>query len=109
MTCVCSLAGTSACASCSNNPNSAKQYSNFVTWTNNVERTCENESDSGFLCSACRFGDFDGFHGYKPNYCPNCGAKVVHKTEKVWCDYDKETPVYTNGKAPNRGAKVVEE
>lgn len=40
-------------------------------------RTCENDSDSGFLCSACGFGDFDGFHGYKPHFCPNCGAKVV--------------------------------
>ena len=51
---------------------------------------------------------FDGMAEYV-NYCPECGAKVVHKTEKVWCDYDKETPVYTNGKAPNSGAKVVEE
>ena len=30
----------------------------------------------GFKCSSCSFGDFDGFHGYKPKYCPNCGAKV---------------------------------
>lgn len=38
-----------------------------------------NESETGFLCSACRFGDFGQFnHGgkYMPNYCPNCGAKM---------------------------------
>ena len=35
-----------------------------------------NKSESGFLCSACSFGDFGGFHGYKPNYCPNCGADM---------------------------------
>ena len=36
-----------------------------------------NVSDSGFMCSVCTFGDFGGFHGYKPHYCPNCGAKMV--------------------------------
>ena len=41
------------------------------------ERTCRNDSESGFHCSACAFGDFGGFHGHEPNYCPNCGAKVV--------------------------------
>ena len=35
-----------------------------------------NISNSGFLCSECHFGDFGGFYGYKPNYCPNCGAKM---------------------------------
>lgn len=35
-----------------------------------------NISSSGFLCSECHFGDFGGFHCYKPNYCPNCGAKM---------------------------------
>ena len=35
-----------------------------------------NESASGFLCSVCSFGDFGGFHGYRPNFCPNCGAQV---------------------------------
>lgn len=33
-----------------------------------------NASKSGFLCSACSFGDFNGFHGFQPRYCPNCGA-----------------------------------
>lgn len=39
-----------------------------------------NESETGFLCSACKFGDFGQFnHGgkYRPNYCPNCGAKMT--------------------------------
>ena len=35
-----------------------------------------NVSDSGFMCSVCTFGDFGGFHGYKPHYCPNCGAEM---------------------------------
>ena len=38
-----------------------------------------NESETGFLCSACRFGDFGQFnHGgkYTPNFCPNCGAMM---------------------------------
>ena len=46
-------------------------------WNTRAERTCENKSDTGFLCSACSFGDFGGFHGYTPNYCPNCGARVI--------------------------------
>lgn len=41
-----------------------------------LERTCRNESADGFLCSACSFGDFASFK-FEPNYCPNCGAKVV--------------------------------
>ena len=36
----------------------------------------KNISEKGFLCSACSFGDFGGFRGYEPNYCPNCGAKM---------------------------------
>lgn len=39
----------------------------------------KNISDSGFLCSVCSFGDFGGFHGYEPNYCPNCGADMRSK------------------------------
>lgn len=46
-------------------------------WNTRAERTCVNDSERGFHCSACKFGDFDGFHGYEPNFCPNCGAKVV--------------------------------
>lgn len=36
----------------------------------------KNKSANGFLCSVCSFGDFGGFHGYGPNFCPNCGAKM---------------------------------
>lgn len=44
----------------------------------NVRRVVRamNKSEDGFLCSACSFGDFGGFHGYKPNFCPNCGADM---------------------------------
>lgn len=35
-----------------------------------------NKSEDGFLCSACSFGDFGCLHGYKPNFCPNCGADM---------------------------------
>ena len=38
----------------------------------------ENISEDGFLCSVCTFGDFGGFHGYEPNFCPNCGAEMKH-------------------------------
>lgn len=54
-------------------------------------RVCRNVSDppSGFYCSACHWGDFSepshlltsskftGKESGGPNYCPNCGAKVV--------------------------------
>ena len=36
----------------------------------------KNISNGGFLCSVCKFGDFNGFHGYEPNFCPNCGADM---------------------------------
>ena len=44
------------------------------------ERTCRNITDSegGFLCDVCTFGDFGGLRGTKVNYCPNCGAKVIN-------------------------------
>lgn len=41
----------------------------------------KNISDSGFLCNICSFGDFGGFHGYEPNYCPNCGARMERNEE----------------------------
>ena len=45
----------------------------------NVRRVVRaiNKSEDGFFCSACSFGDFGGFHGYKPKYCPNCGAVMI--------------------------------
>ena len=41
----------------------------------------KNISDKGFLCSVCSFGDFNSFHGYEPNYCPNCGASMESDEE----------------------------
>ena len=38
----------------------------------------KNISEDGFLCSVCTFGVFGGFHGYEPNFCPNCGAEMEH-------------------------------
>ena len=32
-----------------------------------------------FVCSECGF--VDGFHGYEPRYCPNCGAKMDEEAE----------------------------
>ena len=42
----------------------------------------ENISEDGFLCSVCTFGDFGGFHGYEPNFCPNCGAEMRKDVEE---------------------------
>ena len=42
----------------------------------------KNISENGFLCSVCSFGDFGGFHGYEPNYCPNCGCAMTKEKEK---------------------------
>ena len=54
-------------------------------------KECKNISNSpeGFLCSVCRWGDFaepshlltsakyTGRDNGGPNYCPNCGARVI--------------------------------
>jgi len=63
-------------------------------WNTRAERTCQdvNEEEDDFTCSACgasmftqiddtwvmiaQDGDDDDLI-WKPNYCPNCGAKVV--------------------------------
>lgn len=41
----------------------------------------KNISEKGFLCSVCGFGDFGGFNGYEPKYCPCCGAQMDLKEE----------------------------
>lgn len=62
-------------------------------WNTRAERTCRNISDppSGFYCSVCHWGDwgepshlltgskYTGRVNGGPNYCPNCGAKVVEE------------------------------
>lgn len=55
-------------------PHSYSHWIHFCT-----DFRAHNESKTGFLCSACKFGDFGQFnHGgkYMPNYCPNCGARM---------------------------------
>ena len=77
--CCCSLAGTAACKSCSNNPycETPPVRTNTIVLKDDILVTmARNKSESGFLCSLCGFGDFNGFHGYQPNFCPNCGAKM---------------------------------
>ena len=61
----------------------------MAAWNTRTERTCQNISEpkTGFLCSACGWGDFcEPSHllttacfkgGGILNYCPNCGARVV--------------------------------
>ena len=85
--CCCSLAGTVACRTCSNNPNAETPppvRTNTIVLTDDVLVTmARNKSESGFLCSLCGFGDFGGFHGYQPNFCPNCGAKMGNSNETI--------------------------
>ena len=57
-------------------------------WNTRAERTCHDTKPQlpYFKCDVCGMADMggreiwisDGFYrGQKPNYCPNCGAKVV--------------------------------
>ena len=92
--CCCSLAGTAACRSCSNNP-----YADFpfVTRTNTVTTFYTQEktkakwikadthnylwfkNDRVYKCSNCgNLLDFEGVNGGRgdANYCPNCGADM---------------------------------
>lgn len=57
-------------------------------WNTRAERTCHETNPKApyFKCNACGMDDMgrtelwisDGFYrSQKPNYCPNCGAKVV--------------------------------
>ena len=50
-------------------------------WNTRAERTARNAdkyADAGFfICGNCGFGD--GGIEITPNYCPNCGAKVVEE------------------------------
>lgn len=58
-----------------------KAISNAPTINTVPMKYGKNISENGFLCSVCSFGDFGGFHGYEPNYCPNCGAKMKGQEE----------------------------
>jgi len=59
------------------------------------DRTCENISEppTGFYCSSCHWGDFcepshllttakfTGRDNGGPNYCPNCGSRIIGGNE----------------------------
>lgn len=51
----------------------------IAEWNKRAERTCRNVdeyADVGFfICGACGFGS-NGIE-LTPNYCPNCGARVI--------------------------------
>lgn len=96
MICMCSLAGTAACKTCRNNPDSVGQFNTFVTGTTTVtdtpqityvpERTCRNVDDEFpyFKCSECGCNAVVGYGSSGdglPNYCPNCGARVIGANE----------------------------
>ena len=60
----------------------------ITAWNTRAERTCHDVKPSlpFFKCDSCGMEDMggtelwiqDGFYrSQKPNYCPNCGAKVV--------------------------------
>ena len=54
----------------------------IAAWNSRAERTCRDtgENDWHFVCSACSYEQ----NGYEQwNYCPNCGARVISKTENV--------------------------
>lgn len=45
MTCVCSLAGTAACKTCWNNPESTGQFNNFVSWNTTSNYDIQRKND----------------------------------------------------------------
>lgn len=61
-------------------PNYKKEAAGTL-WNNRCERTCNAEQIpytpgcyEGYRCSVCHCIEFESD---KPNYCPNCGAKVI--------------------------------
>lgn len=56
-----------------------------TAWNDRAERTChlvetDHEYEASYRCTECKrvvWADFKG--NPKPNYCPNCGAKVVEE------------------------------
>lgn len=98
--CCCSLAGTAACRSCSNNPYAdfpPVVRTNTVTATDKTFYTYQQEktkakwikadthnylwfkNDRVYKCSNCgNLLDFEGVNAGRgdANYCPNCGAEM---------------------------------
>lgn len=48
----------------------------IAAWNTRAERTCKDlkEFPHLFTCSACGETEYEGL---RPNYCPDCGARVV--------------------------------
>ncbi len=96
--CCCSLAGTAACRSCSNNPYAdfpPTVRTNTVTVTDKIFYAQEKikakwikadthnylwfKNDRVYKCSNCgNLLDFEGVNAGRgdANYCPNCGAEM---------------------------------
>lgn len=52
--------------------------SEFDAWNTRAERTCKQKRLFNLMSRECD-GEYYEWHGEeKPNYCPNCGAKVVN-------------------------------
>ena len=66
-------------AAYAHNADYATEAEAIEAWNTRAERTTRNAdkyADAGFfICGNCGFGD--GGIEMTPNYCPNCGAKVV--------------------------------
>lgn len=81
--------GYTATALCKNEPNAhylntwdedeAKAVERITdAWNTRAERTCRLRMTTvGWGCSACHVVSWTTERKPKPNYCPNCGAKVV--------------------------------
>ena len=85
MACCCSLAGTAACDTCSNRPgmySGTTGYNNFIVWNSRAERTCRMKQVPMFPGTNCNFVEWECSacgktnREHKPDYCPNCGARV---------------------------------
>lgn len=68
------------------NPTFATQEEAIVAWNTRAERTCYSDNEPirlyndkyhVFRCSECHH-QVNLCYNSKPNYCPNCGAKVVN-------------------------------
>ena len=84
---------TVECESCGAHVGSDTRHKARTKWNLRAERTCQDvEGGNFFRCSKCGCEIMRVADGWKPlymgevNYCPNCGAKVVHaegQSEKI--------------------------
>lgn len=70
--CLCSTAGET-------NPAKA-----IAAWNKRAERTCtmERDADGGWSCLACGETLSSWCDSWAPDYCPNCGARVLSEEEQ---------------------------